>query len=117
MKRVYPSGVLARHRKKRAEFRRAERRGPRPKTVHFVRFCDHGLFIFNNFGGWTVHLVRSSEIEFESCYAGKEATHDTPLRQVHRRWVRRTHNQRERQIDATPHRIVRSNVQEIKLRC
>ena len=65
----------------------------------------------------TVHHVPSSEVEFESCYAGKEATHDTPLRQVHRREYRRTHNQRERRIHATPHRIVRSNMQEIKLRC
>jgi hypothetical protein len=31
--------------------------------------------------------------------------------------VLKTHNQRERHIGATLHRIVRSNMQEIKLRC
>jgi hypothetical protein len=50
MQRVYPSGVGARHRKKRAEFGGAERRGSIPKTIHAEPFCDHGLFVFNSFG-------------------------------------------------------------------
>src|ERR1035441_7702785 len=165
MNRVYPSGVLARHRSedpggphpgvKHAVVGRVRRQ---KGALHFVSWWQHlheqslpvrrpgappkkargipargkswvtpqnrtwvtilrsRLFVFNSFGLETVHLVRSSEVEFESCCAGKEATHETPLRQVHRRCARRTHNQRERRIGATPHRIVRSNMQEIKQR-